>query len=248
METACTINSGTAWTTKAACTFGTQIYDVSFPTTSLIVVGGNDAAGNDHIVFSTDGGTNWTNATTSPAGAVAALDMYDGTNGMAIRANADVWKTVDGAVNWTNTGTAISGASNIMACYMTSATNYVVAVAQPHGGGFAYRIRKGDLTSGTYSNVDLTFGSSNDVYCSEFYKSTNGNLYILFDEGRTTMLLKSPDNGTSWYSRILDVDSQSDRTIKCGVISEGANNEILVIKSNNDGTYVDVKIWAIKEA
>jgi len=104
-----TTDSGVTWAvTATAPTFGTSISDVSFPTTSLIVVSGDDGGGGKHIVFSTDSGATWTDATTPPSSAIVAVGMYDGTTGYAYNATGDFWKTTDGAVTWTDTTHSIS--------------------------------------------------------------------------------------------------------------------------------------------
>ena len=65
-KVAFTSTSGTNWISETVSPMGTANYDISMPTTSLVVIGGNDAGGTDHIIYSTDlsegGGGTWNNA------------------------------------------------------------------------------------------------------------------------------------------------------------------------------------------
>lgn len=215
-EVAFTDDSGTTWTSKTSTAFGTQIYDVSFSTAGLIVVGGNDAGGTDHIVFSTDDAANWTNATTSPSAAVYAVDMYDATTGYAIDLNGNIWKTINAAVDWTDTG------HNILKSIDTRVTIYALSatVCLIYYGS---NIERYDNAAGTVTFVSLSVNASSN---SGFIKV--GDNYYIVGGATTWHLFKSEDSGLTWKSMYIPYGcSDTNNTQKRGGITAADSNTIL---------------------
>ena len=97
-----TTDSGDNWT-DASSEPADKVWCLSFPTTSVAVVGTRKSAGARGIYYSTDGGENWTICEAGPGIEVAAISMYSATNGFAIADGGNIWKTTDGGVNWADT-------------------------------------------------------------------------------------------------------------------------------------------------
>lgn len=133
-EAAYTANSSLTWTTTTnPCAINTKIYDVSFPTTNLIVVFGDDGVGAKHVIFSVDQGNNWTDCTTSPATLVYAGDMFNGTSGLCVDDAGKIYTTPDSGVTWNNTGHTCSAGIDLiggMSLYAISATTCLIALGE----------------------------------------------------------------------------------------------------------------------
>jgi hypothetical protein len=197
-----TSDSGASWAATAAATFGTAVYDVSFPTTTVLVVGGNDAGGTDHVIRSVNQGTAFANAATSPTEAVYALDMYDGSDGFCIGSAGKIFITADGGDTWTDTTfTCSSSIYTSMWCYSSSA--FIACTA---GSILKY------TTAGAANATEVTklvvgprilgvVGDSNGIlyvviYSSDF--SGTGTAYFT--------LLRSDDSGDTWESSQITTD------------------------------------------
>ena len=197
-ECAFTDDSGDAWTTKTSAAFGTGLYDVSFTTASLIVLGGNDSGGTDHIVFSTDDGGTWTNATTSPSLAVWAVHMFDANTGYAIDEDGNIWKTTNAAVTWVDTTDDAPnyGANNTMSIYCVSATKAIITYKDGAVVVYNNSTNTSTLTLRQHGNMAnaMTLG---------ILEHTDGQLYVGWSGGVDSsvglvMLGKSPDDGDTW--------------------------------------------------
>lgn len=194
-ETAYTADSGATWTTKTSAGHATLVYDAAFPTANLIVVAGNDAAGTDHIQRSTDQGTTWTDATTSPGTLVYAVDMFDGTNGFAVVSGpgAQIWKTADGGDTWTNSGHTTSMATDTNTRVVAlSATVCVIA----SNGIIDYYDGSG--------NAQRKVQNASTLYCTGLV-STNSDLFAWFRNGTSgypTIMYASKDAGVNWMMKV----------------------------------------------
>lgn len=189
-EVAFTSDSGATVTTKTSTAFGTAVYDVAFGTAGLIVVGGDDAAGTDHIVFSTDDAGTWTNATTSPSSSVYSVDMFSATIGFAIDSSQKIWKTTDGAVNWVDTThTVASTLASDSTIYCISATSFI----HSSNGYIEYYDATGNATIKAVSPI---INSRSGGIC----KNTTGDYFsLVYGHGTngTGSLFKSSD-GITW--------------------------------------------------
>ena len=197
-----TADSGVTCTTKTSCTFGTLIYAVSYPTTSLIVVGGNDTVGTDFIVFSTDSGATWTDATTTVDANCLALDMYDGTTGFAATTAGKIFKTVNSAVDWTDTGHTIS-ATSANGLVAISSTEFILAGI---ASNFLY-VYKYDGSGNAVQKLLLNVvGAASYDYAMAPVIDSNGVIYTgaIYSSNPTYMIiLRSTDDGETWESMII---------------------------------------------
>ena len=198
-EVAFTDDSGATWTTKTSIGFSGGVNDVSFPTASLIVVGGADA-GNDNVKYSTDDGATWNDATTSPSAEVYCLDMYDGSTGYAVDSGGNIWKTSDGGDTWTDTAddtiSTMSQANSILC--LDASTCIIVST-----DGVVHHYNNSTNTVSRYSYYLLHDYNGGIIY-------TDGIIYTLIHSSQTNnapILLISQDNGVNWYSELVPTNT-----------------------------------------
>lgn len=201
-EVAFTSDFGTTWTTKTSTAFGTKVYDVSFPTGALIVVGGDDAGGTDHVVYSTNDGGTWTNASVSPDTRVYALDMFDGTTGYAVDSADKIWKTTDSGDNWVDTThTTGNTAETDMSIYAISSTVVIIQIA---GLLWYYDNGTGNSTlKASPSDVNKSMGTT---------QTENGNIYTgaCSTTGDHIFIWKSTNSGVDWGLRTFSSEDFDD--------------------------------------
>lgn len=233
-DSAITSTSGDTWTdTTAGPAFGTAVYDVSFATAALIVIGGDDHVGTDHIVFgavSSGQVTSWTNATTSPSLPVYAVNMWDANTGFAVDSGGNIWKTTNGAVDWTDTihGVALRTPKDTIICI--SATSFIYVhesrISLYDGSGHpALKIYgQGRLVLGV---VGLANGNVAALLSSRTAGDTGGDLFITID------------GGVNWFTRRISArETVSDATTnKCLLTSDGNNNIIAGFTQNITKVY-----------
>jgi len=224
-QTVYTADSGTTWTTKTSAVFGTGIYDISFPTANLIVIGGNDAAGTDHTIFSTDQGTSWTNATTSPGAPVYALDMWDGTTGYAIDSSNNIWKTVNAGVDWTDTGHNSVGVGIASQLLCLSATTFI------HFGPTDAKIGLYDNGGGTYTQIGAPLNVVN-YGLGIVNNSVTGDIFIAMGKegGGAIELLRTNSTGTTQSSRLIShgVDAANVGIVAKRGLTQLSNGHLLL--------------------
>lgn len=227
-ETALTSDSGTTWTTTTSAVFGGSPNDVSFPTTGLIVVGGDDTAGTDHVVFSTDSAATWTDATTSP-GIVACLHMFDGTTGYVIDTSDNIWKTVNSAVDWTDTTdnftTSVSNTSS-MRCISSD----IFFCSYISSGDFS--IEQYTNSTNTITKVFKTIGTFDGTL--GFIETTDGTLWTGAynnDAQGLYVIAKSEDDGATWETCEFtsSVATVAAARTKKSSISEAGTDSVLII-------------------
>jgi hypothetical protein len=209
-----TSSSGATWATETATGFLTKVYDASMPTTSLVVVGGDDAGGVDHVVFSTDlsegGGGSWTDATTSPGAGVYCIDMFDGTTGYTVDSAGNIWKTTDSAVTWVDTNDNVTGIVFQSSILCLDADTCIIVCDD--GRIYHYVNSTNTVTLKHYNaDYDLNNGIIN----------TNGILYIMMRNTTTAsvILLTSNDSGVTWTSQSIGYELSTATTTeqKCGL-------------------------------
>jgi len=183
-DTGYTGNSGTTWTDSTNVTMTTAILCADMPSSSLILVGGNDSS-ND-LKYSTDQAGSWTNPSTPPTGTIHAISMYDNTTGYCVDGSGNIWKTTDGADNWSDTGDNVIGSvDGNIGMYTVSATNVVFFT-----NSSVYLYVNG---SGISSGIRVNSGS---VFLGA--KETANALYMLLGHSDGFILLKSEDSGATW--------------------------------------------------
>lgn len=220
-ECAFTDDSGATWTTKTSLAFATDIFDVSFSTAGLIVVGGNDGGGGKHIVFSTDDGGTWTDATTPPSAAVVAVDMFSATVGYAVDTSGNIWKTTDGADTWIDTTDNVSGVIKENLNLIAATADIVLINADNTGQKYV-----------NSTNTVTTLFALSDRGC--FFKSGDGYTYLYSGiAGNTTVdIIRSNDNWSTF--QVLPLGSiafgfhQTGSTSKRGSISEAGDGSLLI--------------------
>lgn len=189
-EVVVTANSGATWTVATSLAFGTDIYAVDWPVAGLIVVGGDDAVGTNHIVWSSDQGTTWTDATTQPTALIRSVAMLDGTTGYAIDINGLVWRTTNSAVTWTSTTHTVTagGSSFPSSMYVVSATSVIMATAD--------RLYLYNFNTGVFTLVFRLQITDNGNH--GFVSLSSGAICFGYASGVSGTLLRTTDSGTSW--------------------------------------------------
>ena len=232
-ETAYSSDSGAIWANGGNAVFATDINDVAFSTAALIVVGGDDDAGAKHIVFSTDNGTTWTDATTAPSTKIYAVDMFDANTGYAVDSAGNIWKTTDAAVTWTDTTHNVSGTTNEhISIYAVSATLCIIAVSS--------FIELYDNTAGTVV-IKVDVGPTNYNATLGIVKNDTGYYYVALsstDIAYHPQLFRSTDSGTSWERSQFNGSGIGTDSIltKCGLTTIGT--DVLIIPSNSTNGFV----------
>lgn len=239
-ETAFTSDSGGTWTTTASVSFGTNISDVAFPVTALIVAVGDDAAGTGHIQFSDDSGATWADVDTQPPGAslIRGVSMFDGATGYAVDgANpGNIYTSTDmdqaASRDWSDTTDNLSEPGSIavgdasMVCL--SASSVVIAyVASSVAVIDTYNNSTNTVTQRARLNAyDMPIG---------IIQTTSGNIYTGFvDFDESILVLKSTDSGVSWRMMNLPIqDSLTDSPAQKCRLAEAANDEVLLIHENS---------------
>ena len=198
VEVTFTDDSGATWTSKTSVGFSAAVYDVSFPTATLIVVGGSDGGG-DYIQFSTDDGGTWTDATTSPSTVVDGLDMFDGNTGYAVDSSGNIWKTTNAAVDWTDTGDNVSTGTPGASCNVLCLTADIVIITSQSYLDYYVNSTNTVTRKVTNGTLDLPQGIVN----------TDGVIYALMSNSSNHMggLLTSADSGITWTYQIFDPSS-----------------------------------------
>lgn len=221
-DTSFTADSGVAWSDGGdlAATV-TAVNDLSVPTTILAVVGVADSNG-DTIQRSVDNGANWIDATTSPSAEVYAVDMFDGTTGFAIDSAGNIWKTTDSADTWADTGHQIAGgAVSNNTIFAISATVFVHT--SETGAIIGYYDGTGNA---------ITIMRMPDGMTTNFYKLTNGSIYMAAQSGNSALSLFKSTNGLNWKVSTLPFTAGAWGALKNkGVLSEEANDTLLLLTS-----------------
>lgn len=166
---------------------------------AFAVAVGDGSAGGTNIGawYTTNGGVDWTQAT-SGAGHFVAVSMFSTTVGFAVDDSGNVYKTTNGAVDWTDTTTNVNANVTRMLA-LTTSTFITVATDIIHTGDDAGN-----------SNQRTRFGRGGRA--SNILKATNGNLYIIvgpLTSSSVISIIKSTDGGITWSIKIIGAQSSS---------------------------------------
>jgi len=204
-----TTDSGTTWSAPSSAWNATAITGADYTNDGLIVVCGLASSGKG-LVFSTDDGDNWAQATTAPA-SVAGVNMHDATHGILIEyATGAIYWTKNAGVDWTDSGHTVSSHTNVQRaavyCYASGAnlTDFKCLIMQRRNG---------------------TTGSSGVVGTVEYYDGSDDSAAIYYGAATSyvatatnfTML----DNGTLCFAyanghySVDDNDIQSAQIVAC---------------------------------
>lgn len=192
-----TADAGVTCTTKTSCTFGTSIAALSYPTTGLIVVGGNDAAGTDHIVYSTDSGANWTNANTTVDAACVGLDMFSLNIGFAVTSAGKIFKSGATYDDWTDTTHTVTPLSPCSVAAISTTECIIAGIS----AAFLY-IFKYDGSGNAVQKLLLNrVGESAYQYVMAPVIDSNGVIYtgcVYSGANAQFTLIRSTDDGETW--------------------------------------------------
>ncbi len=189
----------------------TRVFDLSFPTSTVAVVACDLGAAARGIFFSTDSGDTWTICTSGPGADVLAIDMVDGSDGLALESGTNrLWTTADGGDNW-NDSTKTTSLTPGVQTSLIALTNVSWVILS---NSERPTIETGNTTDGAtkrFSIMDVTDATS---YLSNLVKTTNGNIYFVhyqFHEDGTepsnATLYRSEDSGVTWSCRALGHNS-----------------------------------------
>lgn len=229
-ECAYTSDSGATWTTKTSAAFAADIYDVSFSTTGLIVLAGDDDVGAKHIVFSTDNGANWTDATTSPSAKCYCVDMYDANTGYAVDSSNNIWKTTNGGVDWTDTTHNTTSILKTSKIWCLSATTALITTTH---GVWLYNNGAGTVTLLQYVGGSVSPSGGGSAHCG-LVVTSSGNYYLGTDGGTNNngiQFYRSFNSGTSWsvLPTGIGVTFTQNAFEKCMMCEYGTDNILLTI-------------------
>lgn len=239
-ESAHTSDSGATVTTKTSASFGTSVADMSYPTTGLIVVGGDDGGGGNHIIYSTDSGGTWTDASTQPSAAIILVDMFDGTNGVAVDTSGNIWKTTDSADTWTDTTLNVGTSSNQQIVMLSTTTFFFIGFPTNNVATVQY----GDLSTPYITGSLFAIANYTTTPSIRFHRAANNNFYVLLaGAGQTdnSTLWRTAD-GVTWFSKVLPFASTA--AAKSGLIGEMGDNELILLTgttSSNRATVFRIK-------
>jgi hypothetical protein len=108
------------------------------------------------IIFTTNGGVDWTDATTTNVGStyMFGVSMSDASNGVAVGASGKIIFTTNGGVTWTAATTTNVGSTQLVGVSMSNASN---GVAVGYSGQIVYTTNGGvDWTDATTTDVGAT--------------------------------------------------------------------------------------------
>ena len=242
-KVAYTTDSGTTWTTGTVIGIDQDITDISYPTSSVAIIVGNDA-GADYVWRSTDGGSTWTAASTQPTSNLTAIDMFDGSNGVAVDSSLNIWKTTDGGDTWIDTTYNVAFGNARCAIFMTSTTEFVYL----EENGMAGRVewRSGSVSAGlTATKGYLINAIGNTVVVQRPVKTAKGNYYILVSDftDRKNYLFRY-DGTDIFFKEFGQASSFDPKAEKLGYITEAGDNQIyLFIDNGNGGKAIELKDW-----
>lgn len=204
-----TADSGVNWTAATTDPAAiTRVWDLSFPTATCAVVGCDLGAAARGIFFSTDAGDTWTICTSGPAVDVFCIDMIDGSDGIAIDVNGNIWTTGDGGDNWTDSGQNVInppslGSESIIALTATTGVYY---------GNTELVIETFNTTSGGTVRLSLE-GVGETLKNSNLIKITDGNIYFMVYNfvsasiGASNSLFRSIDGGVNWSEKLIGINN-----------------------------------------
>jgi len=248
-------SANSVYTTDSGATWNASSTDPDLDTSvdcisiygSVAVCGGRDAGGNKQIFYSSDGGNNWSQATTGPTGAggqVWAISMASATVGYAVDNSANIWKTTDGGDNWTDTTDDMGLSRGTMIATDTD-TVYMVDYDN-------IRLTKYVNSTNTVTSIFQLTNVNGRV--SNLVKTTNGDICFAFwpSNGTTanvqqTILLYKYD-GTNVYERELTQPNKNANNNPQGTFTAGTDSIAPSLIEVNNVLYLNIenKIIEIK--
>lgn len=219
-----TADSGDNWASASTDPVDiTRVLDLSFPTATVAVVACDFGTADSGIFYSTDAGDTW-DASDFPAADCDAIDMVDGSNGIAIHADGSIYTTADGGTTWADSGQGVvapgaEGQSTIIA--LTSTTGIYL-------NSSGTTIQTFNTTSGGTTRLTIPDASQDTGFnwLSNLVKTTNGNIYFMQyilqvslgaetkDLSRNGNLFKSEDNGATWSVRTISLQLSGQSTLR----------------------------------
>ena len=165
--------------------------------TTIGACGGTAASGN-YIWYTSNGGDDWTQATTGPTTEVTAIVMASATVGYAVDLGKSIWKTTDAGANWTDT-TANLGTD-------TRAIIAIDADTILASGNRLPIVMKYVNSTNTVTALGNSGISSSTNAFTNWIKSTNGNYYTLMWIGSVNELgffYLFKYDGTNLFAKVL---------------------------------------------
>lgn len=204
-----TTDSGATWNVSSVAPGDgnmTIAYCIHMFDSSVGVIGG-DAGANESIYYTSDGGDNWTEASSGPAASVFAIVMASATVGYAIDDALNIWRTADGGDNWTDTtdDTTLTNTDGWRLVAIDTDTILIV-------GGFEPKVETYKFSTNTVTKLqEFQRGLSNETGPTNIIIATNGNYYWVYmhsayDTGGGRILPRIvlyKYDGTSLYQRPL---------------------------------------------
>jgi len=198
-------DSGDNWASASTDPGGTRVFSLSFPTATVAVCGMDEGTTRD-IYYSTDAGDNWTVCDTGPTDDVSAIDMVDGSDGIALDVTGKIWTTSNGGVDWADSGqtSVVTPSTTTDMIALTSSTGVIL---NNLGTG---TIETFTTAAGGTIRLRISDAGEAGAYLSNLIKTTNGNLYFVYymfaesnDRGVNVVLYKSEDSGVTWAQKSI---------------------------------------------
>lgn len=202
-----TSTGGTSWTKPTLPVSGFNFRDVHYVDENTVFVVAGSSSTTGCVLKSTNGGTTWSNVTSSSMTSMYSVNFYTSTNGVASGYGGKIFYTTDGGANWTqatvNFGTINSSGVIISMVQMASATvGYATGfvsstlntpvVLKTTDGGMTWSLLTLSATAQYNANVytSLVIADVNTVYL------VGGNV-----NQNTASLLLTRDGGSTWESK-----------------------------------------------
>ncbi|MBW8889641.1 MAG: hypothetical protein JF616_17940 [Fibrobacteres bacterium] len=200
--------------TRDSMPVGPALRSVDIPSTTTGILVGDSGT----ILRTTNGGLNWTAATSGTTANLYGVNMPGTNAGFAVGAGGVVVKTTTG----TSWSTVTSGTSaNLYATYWTSTTNGWALGA----GGVILK------TNGT-TFTPQTSGTTQDLNAAYFSSANNGNA-----AGNNGVILRTTNGGTNWTAQTSGT-TQKLNAMHFPAAATGfvVGNGGVILKTTNSGT------------
>lgn len=238
-----TSNSGASWSASSVTPANaTSIYCASMADNSQVGVIGGVASSGNRMWYTTNGGNNWSQASTGSTTTIMAIAMATSTIGYAVDSSKNIWKTTDGGVNWTDTGdnALIGTTTKGIRIIIIDSDNMLITTVR------SMILCKYTNSTNTVSYIINYQADTDNGGFTNFVKASNGNYYILFvtnvlSGSRPSEIHLWCYDGSYCYFKNCGLHPYSDPTASVVVNTAGLINCIITVDNTivfNGGNHI----------